>query len=201
MKTHYWKWSSNGIYCNFPIISSWAYLGFCSNFWAYFRVGLFSDGLTFVFFFRPKWLRCYIHFNPFFYTEPIIQPIISPWVYFRMGLFSEVFLFIEFLGLFLGGHIFGWAYYREITRIKMLLWNQNMIVHFYKFAAKSVQKWNFRKNEIFTSILIKYRFRNCKIKYNFWFFYKTIFVILLIFNGIFAIKIFFINYICNFTHF
>ena len=32
-----------------------------------------------------------------------------------MGLFSGVFLFIEFLGLFSGGLIFGWAYYREIT--------------------------------------------------------------------------------------
>ena len=56
------------------------------------------------------------------YTEPIIQPLISnqkptisPWAYFRVGLFSEVFLFIEFLGLFSGGLIFGWAYYREIT--------------------------------------------------------------------------------------
>jgi len=32
-----------------------------------------------------------------------------------VGLFSGVFLFIEFLGLFSGGLIFGWAYYREIT--------------------------------------------------------------------------------------
>ena len=43
------------------------------------------------------------------------KPIISPWAYFRVGLFSGVFLSIEFLGLFLGGLIFGWAYYREIT--------------------------------------------------------------------------------------
>ena len=43
--------NTKNIYRNFPIMSPWAYLGFCSNFWAYFRVGLFSGGLTFGWFF------------------------------------------------------------------------------------------------------------------------------------------------------
>ena len=41
------------------------------------------------------------------------KPIISPWAYFRVSLFSEGFLFTKFLGLFSGGLIFGWTYFRK----------------------------------------------------------------------------------------